>query len=165
MVFLIKRNNHFSNQNLHKILNCLNFEKGISYSVRFDDSCVYQLQEGEQDDINKLFGYSLGFDHHQNSARFGWFYKEGKIHLFSYVYDLGERKYDFLCKIELNKSYSLSIFAFRDYWEFDVCSSERINSIFQVRRKSRFRVGYKLWPYFGGNNPAPHDIKIEMNRI
>jgi hypothetical protein len=165
MVFLTKRDNHYSNQKLHKLLNCFNFEKGLSYKVRFDDSCVYQLEGEDQEDINKLFGYSIGFDHHYDSARFGWFYKEGKVHLYSYVYDKGHRTYDFLCKIELNKVYSLSIFAFRDYWEFDVSSSGRINSIFQVRRKSRFKMGYKLWPYFGGNNTAPHDIKIEMTKI
>ncbi len=162
MIFLTKKGKHYSNQFVYKALNILNRERFLEYSVLFNDTCRYELPKEDQEDINKLFGFSLGFNHHQDSARFGWFYKNDKIHLYSYIYDEGKRSYEFITNLDLNKKYSLTLIEYQGSWEFGVSREGAISVIKKIDKKKSFCMGYRLWPYFGGNNPAPHDIEIYL---
>lgn len=162
MIFKTKKGNHYSNQFIYKTLNFINKEEFIGFTVKFNDSCRYELPKEDQEDINKLFGFSLGFNHHSDSARFGWFYKNEKINLYSYIYDNKKRSYEFITELDLNKNYSLSLFSFDKEWEFSVSNDDQDLTIKKYKRSKEFSIGYKLWPYFGGNNPAPHDIEINM---
>ena len=162
MIFLTKKDSHYSDQFLYKSFNFLNRYSVLGFLVEFDGSCRYELPKEDQEDINKLFGFSLGFNHHKDSARFGWFYKKDQIHLYSYTYSNSKRSYEFITKLELNKIYSLSIFSFNNEFEFSVSYGGELIAIKKVKNNKPFSIGYKLWPYFGGNNPAPHDIKISL---
>jgi len=164
MLFTVKKGNHYSDQFLYKSFNFLNINGHLEFKVNFNDSCRYSLPKEDQEDINKLFGFSIGFNHHKDSARFGWFYKEGEIHLYSYTYIEGKRSYEFISKLEIGKEYLLSIFYIGDQWEFWACSNKNLLGVKTVKSKRSFSTGYKLWPYFGGNNPATHDITISMVR-
>ena len=42
--------------------------------VTFHRSCAYMLPDGDQLDVNKLFGVGYFPHHHKDSARFGWNY-------------------------------------------------------------------------------------------
>ena len=163
MIYTIYQNKHYSNNSLYKIINFLNIKNSLSYLVMFDSSCEYKLSKSDQEDINKLFGFSLGFNHHKDSARFGWFYDDGTIHLYWYVYDNGIRKYGIIKNLDLNTRYELTIKSDTNNWHFSVVDDySKTKTDVKVVKSSEFKIGYKLWPYFGGNNPAPHDIKIEM---
>lgn len=164
MNFLIKKDIHYSNQFLYKSLNILNQSRFLSYVVVFDNTCVYELNSQDQEDINKLFGFSLGFNHHKDSARFGWFYQDGTIHLHAYIYDRGVRKSKLIKNLDLNTEYILTLVDEGNNWLFSVDDSWSMVVEYRIEKSSNFKIGYKLWPYFGGNNPAPHDIQIKLEK-
>ena len=164
MKFSIIKGSHYSNQVLYKIGNLINADRFLSYIVSFDKNCSYILNEEDQEDINKLFGYSLGFNHHKDSARFGWFYKDNTIHLYAYVYDDGVRKSKLIRNLDLNTEYVLTLVDEGKNWLFSVDDSWSTPSEVRIDKKHDFKIGYKLWPYFGGNNPAPHNMSINMSK-
>jgi hypothetical protein len=164
MIFTIERGKHYSDHFLYKSLNSLVFNRGLEYSVRFDSSCKYQLPKKDQQDVNKLFGYSIGLDHHKNSARFGWHWYWGKINISAYLYRDGERIVLPMAKLELDSWYRFSIEAQEESDCFVISDSESTIAIANVERRVKFRFGFHLWPYFGGNNAAPHNILIQMEK-
>ena len=163
MKFLIKKDKHYSDQYLYKFVNILNINRFLKYQVLFDNTCKYELPKEDQEDINKLFGYTLGFNHHKDSARFGWFYQDKTIHLHAYVYDNGVRKSKLIKNLDLNTQYVLTLVDEGDNWLFSVNDGWCVIGSVKIPKSCEFKYGYKLWPYFGGNNTAPHDITIQMN--
>jgi len=161
MKFIIKKGTHYSNETVFKLKNFFNTNNTLQYQVVFDDSCVYELPKEDQGDINKLFGFSIGFNHHKNSARFGWSYQDGKINLHAYIYDNGVRKSKLIDKLNFNSSYLLTLTDLGEEWKFSVENGSNITEL-KMSKLHDFEWGYKLWPYFGGNNPAPHDITIDL---
>lgn len=132
--------------------------------VNFDSTCAYELGGYDQFDINKLVGFSSGFDHHMDSARFGWRYSNSKIELIAYCYVNNRRICESICKIELNKNTLISIEDIGDFYDFKVITHvNRFHKrISKNTRSGKFKKGLKLWPYFGGNQTAPHDIQIKL---
>jgi hypothetical protein len=165
MIFTVERGEHYSDRFLYKALNSLVLSRSIQYLVKFDSSCKYQLSKRDQQDVNKLFGYSIGFDHHKNSARFGWHWHWGKIHASAYLYRDGERIVLPMAKLELDSWYRFSIEAQEESDCFLIADEESTIAIANVERRAKFRFGFHLWPYFGGNNPAPHEVQLEMKRL
>lgn len=151
--YLIKKGNHYSNG---FSINFNNFE--ISKDVIFTESCQYTLNSEDQADINKLFGLSDGINHSKWSARFGWRYYKNNIEILAYVrsnkkiifHILGTTKPDEVvhCKLQI----------FLDKYRF--IFNENVYDVPRNNKYDGYR--YALKPYFGGNNPAPHDIKIYM---
>lgn len=165
MKFTIKKGSHYSNKLWYKSLNIINNSRFVRYSVYFHESCRYEINSEDQSDINKLFGYSLGFNHHNDSARFGWNYYDEKLNLYAYVYDKGLRKSKFITTIEIGKPYHLTIIDQEYNWLFTVDNTWSVISNLTIQKSSKFNIGYKLWPYFGGNVTSPQDISIELSRI
>ena len=163
MKFLIKKDKHYSEQYLYKFVNILNTNRFLKYQVLFDNTCKYEIPKEDQEDINKLFGYTLGFNHHKDSARFGWFYQDKTIHLHAYVYDNGVRKSKLIKNLDLNTQYVLTLVDEGNNWLFSVDDGWSVIGSVKIPKSCEFKYGYKLWPYFGGNNTAPHDITIQMN--
>ncbi len=164
MIFEIEKGHNHSNRFVYKFFNYLNFNRFLDYSVVFNESCRYDLSNKEDIlDVNKLFGYSIGFNPHINSVRFGWNYnpKNDKIDLFSYIYEGGARKFEFIKSVNFNHKYYLSIDKEKDYFSFHI--NDGID-IFGSKVKSNldFEIGFSLWPYFGGTSLAPHKISIEL---
>jgi hypothetical protein len=167
MIFTIKKGCHNSNGFLHKALNFINRKRVLNFRVYFHSSCEYDLGTIDQFDINKLHGFSLGFNHHQDSARFGWRSAGNKIELFAYCYVSGNRMVEKICSITTDEFYELKL---RDtgtgYYEFSVYNQfETILNTMYVSKQTGFKTGMKLWPYFGGNRTAPHDMQIQINQI
>jgi hypothetical protein len=133
----------------------------LDFLVVFDSSCIYTNVDPEnQLDINKLMGFSDCNTHHQvNSARFGWNWMEGKLHLYAYCYNNCVRSFKMLGTVPLGAAQHLKMYVADN------------NYIFQVNGKNdtmpRFCAtntitGYRLLPYFGGDEPAPHTVKIRI---
>lgn len=127
----------------------------------FTNSCMYKFEGADQHDVNKLFGFSIGF-HHKNSFRFGWrpIIHENKIEIVGYEYHDGIRQPTMpICRVYLNKWYDCEIIynplIQRTYYIFN---KEIMFNDFKI--KKRFGLGYTLGIYFGGNRKAPHDIII-----
>ena len=157
MKFQIFKDKHYSDQFLYKSINFLNLSSILTFKVNFDKSCIYNLNSPDQLDINKLFGFSNGFNHHKYSARFGWNSENDKINIFSYVYDNGKRKSNPISTIECGKYYKMAIVDDNTNWIFSID-----NYFTMVPKSEKFKIGYKLWPYFGGNITSPHDMSIEL---
>jgi len=164
MIFKIKKGKHFSGNFFYKLLNFFNFKKSIKFNVKFDESSYYDLGNPNQLDVNKLFGFSTGY-HHKNSARFGWnSVAKDSVAIYSYCYVDGVRKINFITNIKINSEYKMSIVDRRFYYFFSVIDSN--GNVFRdnVSKNNISGVGYSLWPYFGGDEKAPHDIEISLTK-
>jgi len=129
------------------------------FEVIFDSSAIYKtITPGNQYDINKLFGFSDNdADHHSYSARFGWRWNNGALRLFGYVYNNKILSQAEIMVIKIGILYQCSIGVAADQYLFTVGNK----SIAIVRSSTTPTAsGYKLYPYFGGDETAPHDIHI-----
>lgn len=153
--YLIKLGNHYSEQNQPQIMN----RSSISARVTFDSSAIYTSTDaGNQGDVNKLMGFSdCGNDHQQNSARLGWSWDNKNLVLYAYAYNQKARIIKTLGNFDLNKSINCSIKAENNYYYF-----KADNYTDSIRRYcADFKdYRYKLFPYFGGDETAPHEITI-----
>lgn len=140
-----------------------------SYEVIFDESCRYELDSENQEDWNKLVGWSYGL-HHQNSIRIAWRYNKesDKIQLALYIYENGIRIikesgnfYDIneLIRLELFHSYSHITLMTGNY-----NANTWINA-YKTKLTTKPKWGYNLGCYFGGNMESPKDMKIWIKKI
>lgn len=143
----------------------------------FDNSCRYELPDPlDKEDVNKLFGFGYfpGF-HHIDSARFGWNYNPAsdKIRLYAYCYvdgkkAFGDYQFKLICEVPLHTKVRLNI---------NVYVSKRYVFTVHDGHNSWYEMGsldvpfnhdkkwsYRLGCFFGGNNPAPHDITIKISK-
>ena len=136
----------------------------LRFRVRFDSTAIYQTTTTDnQWDINKLYGFSdNGSDHHQFSARFGWNWSEGALRLHAYVYNHGARESKELCAIPIGKEMECSIKVAQGAYLFTV--GELTTTMLRQSGAPQAK-GYQLYPYFGGDEPAPHDIRIWIRRM
>ena len=132
--------------------------------ARFDSSCRYKNQaEQNNSDINKLYGFSdCGAQHHISSARFGWVSVGDSIELHGYIYVNGERKSKYLESISLNTDVELSISLSENTYVFLVNGKQTI----MPRQCDAEKIdGYQLYPYFGGDETAPHEMYIFIKEL
>lgn len=143
----------------HSTLTYENTElESLKFKALFDSSAIYQNADpANQADINKLYGVSdCNSYHHTNSARFGWRWYENKLEIWAYCYENGQRKSSFVDTVALNQFHQYKI------------SFEEKKYVFQLNDKlvemprlcEEKAIGYKLFPYFGGDEAAPKDISI-----
>lgn len=137
--------------------------QAAEYRVRFDDSAIYKTQAANnQGDINKLFGFSDCYSHHQkNSARFGWRWYQNALEIHAYTYAGGTRSSQLIQKVDLNKSYDMKVAIDGGEYVFSIDGQESVRLPRGCDKK--FSVKYKLYPYFGGDENAPHDIHIDLD--
>lgn len=139
----------------------------MSYVAYFFSNCKYKLSEN-YDQINKLFGVSNTY-HHWNSARIGWRCLDYEnIELLAYCYVNGKRLYKKIATVQTNTDIKCSIRLEKDQYVFGVISGDKINETCVIPR-SKNKISdifmYKLYPYFGGSIPAPHFMKIHLERL
>jgi len=157
--YSLKEGTHYS---LHLPKFCYN-RKELDVEVRFHKTCWFPLILPDDYAINKLVGWSFG-RHHKNSFRCGWrpAGKEGYIDLFFYIYNDGERFEKFLATIQCGNTYG-----FKMKWHPEGCisigASEKEVLVGGIFFNKAPKLGYFLFPYFGGKNPTPHDMKIDLD--
>jgi hypothetical protein len=136
----------------------------LKFLVQFDSSAIYHTVAAEnQYDVNKLYGFSdNNAAHHDFSARVGWRWSDGALRLFGYIYNNGVMSFEELGTISIGTEYTCSI------------KVESSNYIFALNGKTltmprasttATAVGYKLYPYFGGDESAPHTITIRIKEL
>jgi hypothetical protein len=136
----------------------------LKFTARFDSSAIYTtIDPGNQDDINKLYGFSdNNTDHHQFSARFGWRWSNSSLRLFGYVYNNGSWVAKELGVVAIGADNSCSIKVTPTQYIFTLNSA--IDSLPRLSTTAT-GSGYKLFPYFGGNEVAPHDVRIWIHEL
>ncbi len=136
----------------------------LRFVAIFDSSCIYtNVDPANQADINKLYGFSdCTTPHHANSARFGWNWINGAIHIHAYCYVDSVRQYKELGTVSLNKEVNCSIETLPGKYVFTLNGKR---DTMQRHCTDSIANGIKLFPYFGGDEPAPHDIQIKIKEL
>jgi hypothetical protein len=157
--FVMKKGEHYSTPRLVQSLQ----SNTLLFEARFNESAIYKFsEEGFQDSKNKLLGFAdCNSQHHDNSARFGWQWFNEQLEIYAYCYVNGERKEAFVGVVDLNEVNRYRISIKDDAYIFQLNDNEPIT----IERGSTCNTGvyYLLWPYFGGQLPAPHDVSIDLN--
>ena len=135
----------------------------INFQFILDESAEYKTEIPEnQYDVNKIYGFSdFGKAHQKYSIRLGWRYVEGNVELCWLKRENSNNSSGFIRNIELNQIYNAVIDINTFYYVIVVN-----NDTTMVRRRPGSFWGtirrYYLYPYFGGNEFAPHDITIKI---
>jgi hypothetical protein len=166
--FTIKKGYHYSNLS-NKIPFLHLFKKSIKHTLYFNESVIYNLNNEDQMDINKLFGISFGL-HHKNSARFGWRWnlEKKKIEILAYIYVDGVRVNEWdvntlITDLDPYEVCEMEILKENNNYIFNVFSESKRKKFKKTLKCGKGRFwGYYLFPYFGGNQVAPHDIEINF---
>lgn len=134
----------------------------LSFSATFDNSAIYTSQSPEnQNDINKLYGFSDCNTHHSiASARFGWNWRDNALRIYAYCYRNGERVSQELGVALLNTAYDYQLSIVGGNYVFTFQGQQTVIARGCMLVESTQR--YLLYPYFGGDEVAPHDITIAI---
>ena len=121
----------------------------------------------------RLFGVDYVWAHHYNSIRVAWRPKnKHNIELAWYTYQEGIRTTSgLLSNIGADKDHYICIqreiqgrgFRLFLYNNKELSGMPLLSSLYAIIIKPTW--GYRLFPYFGANNPAPHDMSIELERL
>ena len=137
-------------------------ENSFDIQVKFDESARYTSYSPEnQLDVNKLWGVSdCGTNHSENSIRFGW------------RWDLNQEQIEILMYRRLSSEFSFKSLGYVNpgdisYMSLNITNDHYYMSLNGVedsisRNCSNPCRRYFLYPYFGGDEKAPHDITIRI---
>lgn len=158
-------------------------KRSFDWKVNFGTNCAYDLQGVDQADTNKLCGVGylskLRFIkagwfwkpepmQWTDSARFGWRYDIGRqqVELMAYCHVNRTRVIKSICFCDPGKTYRLHLDVFGGIYAFSV-SEDGIANIGTAYITSRNfkKFTYMLGVFFGGNQPAPHTMYINLTRL
>ena len=139
----------------------------MNFIAKFDSTAIYPAVITDYNhayDVNKLYGFSEGFNNQYNSARIGWRWLDGQLQLFAYVYVKGTLlrdpvSYDppFIKSVSIGAEVNCSIAVSGSNYIFTVdgivVKTARGTSVTKYQ-------GYQQYPYFGGTLTAPHLTNI-----
>ena len=147
----------------------------MKFYAYFDGSAEYTTVDPfNQYDINKLWGFSEGFNNQYNSCRIGWSYNDGKygginqigtvgLRLSAYSYAKGVRYSKEICMVPLNTIVYCSIKPTATGY---VCSvtvnGVKYSATINRGTTTTTASGYQQYPYFGGDEVAPQNIFIQI---
>lgn len=158
--YTIKKGQNFADQNPFRPVDT----DELVFKVKFDSSAVYRTVDPQnQYDINKLYGFSDNNEnHHKYSARFGWRWSDNALRIFAYVYNNG---------VVSSKELGIVAIGAEIHCVLKTTSSEyiftlnHITSTMPRESKTQKAKGYILYPYFGGTETAPHNVKIWIKSL
>jgi hypothetical protein len=161
--YTIQEGAHYCDQNV------LSSVSGISmnFVAKFDSTAIYPAVITDYNhayDVNKLYGFSEGFNNQYNSARIGWRWLDGALQLFAYVYVKGTLlrdpvSYDppFIKSVAIGSEINCSISISGGNYIFTVDGV--VVTTPRGTTSGKFS-GYQQYPYYGGTLTAPHLINI-----
>lgn len=153
--YIIPGGEHYATENPFKPLEV----SQLKFVVKFDSSAIYQTSDPEnQYDINKLYGFAdNGTNHQQFSARFGWRWSEGALRLFAYTYNNGVRDSKELGVVNIGEEIHCAIKVSGDVYVFTL--NDKVETMMRLSTTEKAK-GYQLYPYFGGDEVAPHEVRV-----
>ena len=158
--YTIQTGAHYCDQSTLKPITVTN---GIAFNVKFNSSAIYQTKDpANQEDINKLWGFSEGEDHQLNSARIGWAFCRDSLRLYGYTYAAGKRSSREITAIETGRAIRCAINLTADGYSITILDK---TIKLPRERTSLTTTGYQLYPYFGGDETAPHPISIDIQPL
>ena len=119
----------------------------------FDEACVY---DGTIPWRNKVWG--IGWEVHEESARIWRRSNDWKILLAYYVYWDSKRTIETVDTVSVNDANHAEVHYVKDSVEIDVNWHHK-------KFHSKKAIPFRCYPYFGGDDTAPHDMKILINHL
>ncbi len=157
--YTIRAGQHYCDQNTTKSVRV----SQMNFTAKFDNSAIYTtIDSVNQYDINKLWGFSEGLFHQTNSARIGWAYNNGALRLYGYVYKNSVRFSTEITTVSIGVENNCSIKLSGSNYIFTV---NGISVTLPRASSTSTASGYQLYPYFGGDEVAPHDISIYIRNL
>ena len=155
--FIIPKGEHYALENDFRSTRV----RQLKFSVVFDSSCIYNTAKGaNSSDVNKLYGFSdCNTQHHVNSARFGWRWTGRELEILAYCYVDSVRQIKPLGTISIGKPAEMSISVEPESYVFELNGSA---ALMPRHCSGEYAEGYQLYPYFGGDETAPHEIRIRI---
>lgn len=147
----------------------LTFNTQVKFKCKFDKSCLYEFNDIDSYDINKLCGFSTTWFHHKQSGRIGWrCINNEKFELVTYSYSNGFRdlkESNTLAIVYPDQEFTVTVSDHETFYQyvFEMDNQRRIMN--NRKKKDWFLFHYLLYPYFGGNKKAPHDMFIYLEKI
>lgn len=159
--FIIKKGEHYSTPRLAEMLQ----SKRLRFKATFDESAIYDFNDAAlQTNKNKLLGFSdCNSLHHENSARFAWQWLNDRLEIYAYCYVGGERVEQFVGVVNINEENEYEIELTSHGYIFYL-NNEKITTIARSNSCDQGAY-YMLYPYFGGSEPAPHQVRIDISMI
>jgi len=128
----------------------------LEFNFMFTSQHIYNYNIKDGDDINKLYGIT-STKIHQNSARFGWRYiGNNKFEIFAYYYVKGIRDWYSLLIVKINETVKYSIDVSNKQYTFG--ANNNWHHVYNTKNIMAFRS----YPWFGGNNTAPHKMIFKI---
>lgn len=156
-IFKIKEGKHRSTNKV-KTIN----RDNVHFELLLTNSCEYEtIDPVNQWDVNKIFGFSDGGGHQKNSARIGWRYVNNELQLMAYTHYNEDFYFKKICVVNTGVYYDCKINCLPDQYEFIVDGDTVYMDRYWIYSNRR----YLLWPYFGGDEVAPHDIEIRVKLL
>mgnify|MGYP001439792087 CR=1 FL=1 len=153
--YVIKKGNHVSGYRWNTT-----YENKFNIEVIFDESAKYTTVDPvNQYDVNKLWGVSdCGNNHSDNSIRFGWRWLNDSLEILWYRRVAGQFDFEKITTVNLHETNRMHLSINKNSYEL------RVNGVIKTvsRPCSQDFKRYKLYPYFGGDERAPHNITIRI---
>lgn len=152
-IYNIRRGEHYCRENVPEWIEGTQ----LNVTAYFNESNLYE-QPHQNADINKLMGFNEGHPH--DSARIGWKVINGQIYVYPYVHYKGknlgaENPEGFLMPLRTPLLFCIKVipgsyvFNLNGHWV----------TLPRNSQEKKFS-GWKLYPYFGGDLPAPHNMSF-----
>lgn len=136
----------------------------LTFEFAFDSTAIYYTREPHnQADWNKLMGFSDCQSHHQtNSVRLVWRWSGAQgLEIGQYFYLNGNRQYSTLTTVAIGDTNRAFIYISNGLYHLKVNEAEAV-----VTRHCDTRASsYWLYPYFGGDEAAPHKINVFVRHL
>jgi hypothetical protein len=128
----------------------MSFAFKVTESFRHPDSAL---------SVSKIFGYADGWHHHQNSFRVGIRYNPGadNVDIYAYYYNNGTRRANVIGSCDFDE-----LVVIKMSWTKELYALEFNGRWIYFNREGCMRT-YPLFPYYGGQVPAPRDVIIFLD--
>ena len=152
---------HYTNGNGYKQITNKN---QIHFIAWLDSTCIYKSADPtNQGDINKLYGFSdCNTTHQESSARFGWSWNGNAFDIYAYCYVNSQRENKWLGSVKPLEHADCSITLSGNKYIFTM--NGKIEAMDRECSTATIE-GYQLYPYFGGDEAAPHTMRIYIKEM
>ncbi len=143
----------------------ITFKNKIEILAKFDANCLYDLGTNDNYDINKLFGFSTEYNHQKQSARIGWRCLDGEnIEILTYTYNNSVRTTEtVLGRVKPGQEFECSIEDIETDYIYFFKGNGYTVKVRDAKQKDTVLFKYLLYPYFGGNIPAPNNMTMYVD--
>ena len=140
------------------------FKSIIKFSAMMDANCIYDLHNNDNYDTNKLYGVSTSYSHMFQSARIGWRCLDDKnIEIMAYTHDQGKfLNPQVITTVPVNSWFDCKIIINDTNFIYSVSLNNKTNVISIPITTKPWKFKYRLFFYFGGNEPSPQKMNVTI---